>query len=212
MTATRRRRWASSASAAWRSRRWSIWRSLLDGIPLDQVTTSMTINSPAAIIWAMYIAAAEKRGIPRRAGRHDAERHPEGVHRAEGVPLPARSFDAAGDGHDRVRRRARCRSGTRSVSPATTSARRARPRRRSWLSPWPTASPTSRPRADAAWRSTTSRRGSRSSSTSTTTSSRRSPSSAPRGASGRGRCARSTGPRIRVPGCSAPTRRLPASA
>ncbi|MGQ9841866.1 MAG: acyl-CoA mutase large subunit family protein [Anaerolineae bacterium] len=38
---------------------------LLDGIPLNRVTTSMTINSPAAIIWAMYIAAAEKRGIPR---------------------------------------------------------------------------------------------------------------------------------------------------
>jgi len=36
---------------------------LLDGIPLDQVTTSMTINSPACVIWAMYIAAAEKRGI-----------------------------------------------------------------------------------------------------------------------------------------------------
>ncbi len=36
---------------------------LFDGIPLDQVTTSMTINSPAAVIWAMYIAAAEKRGI-----------------------------------------------------------------------------------------------------------------------------------------------------
>ncbi len=39
---------------------------LLDGLPLDQVTTSMTINSPAAIIWAMYIAAAERRGISRR--------------------------------------------------------------------------------------------------------------------------------------------------
>jgi len=38
---------------------------LLDGIPLDKVTTSMTINSPAAIIWAMYIAVADKRGIPR---------------------------------------------------------------------------------------------------------------------------------------------------
>jgi methylmalonyl-CoA mutase N-terminal domain/subunit len=38
---------------------------LLDGIPLDQVSTSMTINSPAAPIWAMYIAAAEKRGFPR---------------------------------------------------------------------------------------------------------------------------------------------------
>lgn len=38
--------------------------ALFDGIPLDQVTTSMTINSPACVIWAMYIAAAEKRGIP----------------------------------------------------------------------------------------------------------------------------------------------------
>ena len=37
---------------------------LLDGIPTDQITTSMTINSPAAIIWAMYIAAAEKQGVP----------------------------------------------------------------------------------------------------------------------------------------------------
>jgi methylmalonyl-CoA mutase N-terminal domain/subunit len=36
---------------------------LLDGIPLDRVSTSMTINSPAAIIWAMYIAAAEMQGV-----------------------------------------------------------------------------------------------------------------------------------------------------
>ena len=39
---------------------------LLDGLPLGQITTSMTINSPAAIIWAMYIVAAEKMGVPRR--------------------------------------------------------------------------------------------------------------------------------------------------
>ncbi len=38
---------------------------LFDGIPLDRVSTSMTINSPAAIIWAMYIAAAEKQGGDR---------------------------------------------------------------------------------------------------------------------------------------------------
>jgi methylmalonyl-CoA mutase N-terminal domain/subunit len=38
--------------------------ALFDGIPLGKVTTSMTINSPAAIIWAMYIAAAEKQGVP----------------------------------------------------------------------------------------------------------------------------------------------------
>jgi len=36
---------------------------LFDGIPLDKVSTSMTINSPAAIIWAMYIAAAENKGV-----------------------------------------------------------------------------------------------------------------------------------------------------
>jgi methylmalonyl-CoA mutase N-terminal domain/subunit len=39
---------------------------LLDDIPLAEITTSMTINSPAAVIWAMYIAAAEKRGVSRR--------------------------------------------------------------------------------------------------------------------------------------------------
>jgi methylmalonyl-CoA mutase N-terminal domain/subunit len=38
---------------------------LLEGIPLDRISTSMTINAPAAPIWAMYIAAAEKRGYPR---------------------------------------------------------------------------------------------------------------------------------------------------
>lgn len=37
---------------------------LFDGIPQDEVTTSMTINGPAAVIWAMYIVAAEKKGIP----------------------------------------------------------------------------------------------------------------------------------------------------
>jgi methylmalonyl-CoA mutase N-terminal domain/subunit len=36
---------------------------LLDGIPLDDVSTSMTINSPAAILWAMYVAVAEKQGV-----------------------------------------------------------------------------------------------------------------------------------------------------
>lgn len=38
---------------------------LLDGLPLDRITTSMTINSPAAVIWAMYIAAAERQGISK---------------------------------------------------------------------------------------------------------------------------------------------------
>lgn len=37
---------------------------LFDGIPLDQVSTSMTINGPAAIIWAFYLITAEKQGVP----------------------------------------------------------------------------------------------------------------------------------------------------
>jgi methylmalonyl-CoA mutase N-terminal domain/subunit len=36
---------------------------LFKDIPLDKVSTSMTINSPAAVIWAMYVATAEKQGV-----------------------------------------------------------------------------------------------------------------------------------------------------
>jgi methylmalonyl-CoA mutase N-terminal domain/subunit len=35
---------------------------LFDGIPLEKITTSMTINGPAPIVWGMYIAAAQKQG------------------------------------------------------------------------------------------------------------------------------------------------------
>ncbi len=39
---------------------------LFEGLPIDQITTSMTINPPAPVIWGMYIAMAENRGIDRR--------------------------------------------------------------------------------------------------------------------------------------------------
>ena len=39
------------------------FQTLTDGIPLDKVTTSMTINPPAPILWAMYLVVAEKEGI-----------------------------------------------------------------------------------------------------------------------------------------------------
>lgn len=38
--------------------------ALLDGIPLDRVSTSMTINAPAAVLLAMYIAVGSKQGVP----------------------------------------------------------------------------------------------------------------------------------------------------
>jgi methylmalonyl-CoA mutase N-terminal domain/subunit len=43
--------------------------TLFEGIPLDEVTTSMTINGPAIVILAMYYVMAEKRGIPREKVR-----------------------------------------------------------------------------------------------------------------------------------------------
>jgi len=54
---------ARSASAASPSTRWPTWRTLFDGIPLGEVTTSMTINSTAPILFAMYLAVAEKQGV-----------------------------------------------------------------------------------------------------------------------------------------------------
>ncbi|HYL30219.1 MAG TPA: methylmalonyl-CoA mutase family protein [Gemmatimonadales bacterium] len=38
--------------------------TLFDGIPLDRVSTSMTINGPAAILFCFYVAAAERQGVP----------------------------------------------------------------------------------------------------------------------------------------------------
>src|SRR5690606_25976266 len=38
--------------------------ALFAGIPLGSVTTSMTINSPAAMIFAMYLVVAERQGVP----------------------------------------------------------------------------------------------------------------------------------------------------
>ncbi len=41
--------------------------TLFEGIPLGEITTSMTVNAPAAIVWAMYIATAERQGTPPAA-------------------------------------------------------------------------------------------------------------------------------------------------
>ena len=38
---------------------------VFDGIPLDEVSTSMTINAPAAVLFAMYVAIGDRQGVPR---------------------------------------------------------------------------------------------------------------------------------------------------
>ena len=74
---------------------------LVSGIPLDKISTSLTINSPAAIIWAYYIAAAQKQGIAMDQLRGTLQNDIfERIHCAEGVYFPARTVHAAGDRYD----------------------------------------------------------------------------------------------------------------
>ncbi len=78
-------------------------RRLFDGIPLDKVSTSMTINAPGSVLLLLYQLVAEEAGHPGRpADRHDPERHPQGVHRPGHVHLPAGAVAAAGRRHVRV--------------------------------------------------------------------------------------------------------------
>ena len=79
---------------------------LFDGIPLDKISTSFTINGTAAILLAFYVAAAEKQGVPReQAHRHDPERHPQGVRVPRHLDLAAEAVAAADRRHHRVLRR-----------------------------------------------------------------------------------------------------------
>ena len=65
-------------------------RRLFDGIPLDQVTTSMTINSTASILLALYLVVAEEQGVAwAKVGGTRPERHPQGVRGARHLHLPA---------------------------------------------------------------------------------------------------------------------------
>ncbi len=191
-------------------------QTLFSGIDLGEVSVSMTINAPAAIMLAFYVAAAESDPGPpdpaRAPVRDDPGGHPQGVHRPEGVVLPDRPRDAPVRRHDRV------------VHPADAplapdlDLRLPHPRGRLDRPAGARVHAQGRPHLrraggrSAASTSTSSRRACRSSSTPRSTSSRRSPSTAPRGASGRGSCARPSARRTRAPGRCASTPRPPASA
>ena len=103
--------------------------ALLEGIPLDRVSTSMTINATAAILLALYVAVARRRGIPAEAAlRHRAERHPEGVRGPRHLHLSRRGPRCGWSPTSSPTAPSTCRAGTPSRSPATTSARRGPPR------------------------------------------------------------------------------------
>ena len=63
---------------------------LLSGIPLDEVSTSMTINAPAALLLLLYELSPSSRACRRTAARNRPERHPQGVHRPRELHLPPR--------------------------------------------------------------------------------------------------------------------------
>jgi methylmalonyl-CoA mutase N-terminal domain/subunit len=73
--------------------------TLFDGIPLDQVTTSMTINAPAAILVAMYIAVGDQQRVPRDrlAGTVQNDVLKEYVARGTYIYPPAPSLRLAAD-------------------------------------------------------------------------------------------------------------------
>ena len=73
---------------------------LFDGIPLDKVSTSMTINATAIILLALYVAVgtAAGRGAESAVG-NDSERHPEGIHRARHLHLSAAGVAQDRHGH-----------------------------------------------------------------------------------------------------------------
>ena len=103
--------------------------TLFDGIPLGDITTSMTINSPAAMIFAMYLVVAEQQGADWQtlSGTIQNDILKEFIAQKEYIFPPRPSMRLITDIFAFCAD-ATCRSGTRSRSAATTSARPARRR------------------------------------------------------------------------------------
>ena len=80
--------------------------ALFDGIPLDRVSTSMTINATAIILLALYVAVATTAGRRRMRALSGtrAERHPQGVRRARHLHLSAAAVAAHRHRHHGVLR------------------------------------------------------------------------------------------------------------
>ncbi len=119
-------------------------RTLFEGIPLDRMSVSMTMNGAVLPIMALYIAAGSSRAPGRAAFRHHPERHPERVHGAHTYIYPPEPRCASFPTSFHILR-GTCRNSIRSRCPAITCRRRGRPRTWSWPTPWPTGSNMSAP-------------------------------------------------------------------
>jgi methylmalonyl-CoA mutase N-terminal domain/subunit len=112
---------------------------LFDGIPLEKMSVSMTMNGAVIPILAFFIVAGEEQGVNRAARRDHPERHPQGVHGPQHLHLSARTQHADHFGHLRLHQPPRCRNSIPFRFPATTCRKPARRRCRNWPSPSPTA-------------------------------------------------------------------------
>ena len=163
---------------------------LLDGIPLDKVSTSMTINATAAMLLLLYQLVAEKQGCPpeKITGTVQNDILKEYAARGTYIFPPKPSMRLVTDLFAYCERHL---PNWNTISISGYHMREAGSTAAEEIAF--TLEPRDRVRRGArrrrAWRSTTSRRTCRSSSPRTWTSSRRSRSSAPRGGCGRGSCA-----------------------
>ena len=125
-------------------------RQLFDGIPLDQMSVSMTMNGAVLPVLALYILAAEEQGVPHAASSRARSRTTCSRSSWSATRTSIRPRRACGSSRtSSPTRRRRCRSSTRSRSPATTCRRPERRPISSWPTRWPTVwstcAPGSRP-------------------------------------------------------------------
>ena len=115
-------------------------RVLFDGIPLDEMTVSMTMNGAVLPVLALYVVAAEEQGVEpeQLAGTIQNDILKEFMVRNTFIYPPAPSMRIVADIIAFTAER--MRSSTRSRSPATTCRRPAPPSTSSWPTPWPTVS------------------------------------------------------------------------
>jgi methylmalonyl-CoA mutase N-terminal domain/subunit len=139
MTAIIRASPAMSARPASRSTRVEDMKILFDGIPLDQMSVSMTMNGAVIPILAFFIVAGEEQGVPQAQldGTIQNDILKEFMVRNTYIYPPEPSMRIVSDIIAYLG--ATCRSSTRSRSPAITCRRPGRRRCRSSPSPSPTA-------------------------------------------------------------------------
>ena len=182
-------------------------RLLFDGIPLGEVSTSMTINAPASLLLLLYELVAEEQGVPGTALRGTVQNDilKEYIARGNYIYPPRPSMRLTTDlfayAAERIPSWNTISISGYHIREAGSTAVQGSPSRSR------TGSPTRRPQSTRASRPTSSARASPSSSTRTTTSSRRWRSSAPPGACGRRSCATASARRTRRRSHSASTPR-----